>query len=69
MNYDGEWINDMWHGYGTLKLSGTTYVGSFTNGKKSGFGKINWDGKQQAYEGDWQENNYHGAGYWTFENG
>jgi len=45
MNYNGEWINDMWHGYGTHKLSGTTYVGSFANGKKSGFGKINWDGK------------------------
>lgn len=37
-------MNDQFHGNGTLRVSGTTYTGQFTNGKKNGQGVITWDG-------------------------
>lgn len=58
MTYNGDWVNDMWHGYGVLNQSCTVYTGNFANGKKYGQGKLIWEGKQQAYEGEWQENTY-----------
>lgn len=45
MTYQGDWINDIWHGYGVLRQSGTVYTGNFANGKKSGQGKLIWEGK------------------------
>ena len=33
--YEGEWQNDLYHGYGTLKeIIGESYKGWFINGKK-----------------------------------
>ena len=39
-NYDGDWANDKFEGYGTLINFGEKYIGNFKKGKKSGSGAL-----------------------------
>ena len=39
-NYDGEWANDKYEGYGTLFNYGEKYIGNFKNGVKYGKGTL-----------------------------
>ena len=39
-NYDGDWVNDKFEGYGTLINFGEKYIGNFKKGKKSGSGTL-----------------------------
>ena len=54
--YDGEWLNDKYHGYGVCtSASGWKYVGTFKDGKFNGKGV--WthpDGRR--YDGEWKDN-------------
>ena len=49
-SYEGEWKEDIPHGYGKHRMSdGSLYEGHFQNGLKSGKGKYYFDGGM--YEG------------------
>ena len=39
-NYDGDWLNDKYDGYGTLFNFGEKYIGNFKKGKKCGEGTL-----------------------------
>ena len=39
-NYDGDWVEDKFDGYGTLFNFGEKYIGNFKKGKKSGEGSL-----------------------------
>ena len=39
-NYDGDWVNDKFDGYGTLFNYGEKYIGNFKKGKKCGEGTL-----------------------------
>ena len=66
-NYDGDWKNDKYEGFGTLYDHGEKYTGDFKNGKFHGMGsfyKLNGD----ILEGDFFEGNLK-KGKITYKNG
>jgi hypothetical protein len=74
LDYEGEWVDDKWHGKGTLNLkSGDKYVGDFKNDMRNGHGKYTWSENNpdlgKDYIGDFRDNNYHGYGTLQFKNG
>ena len=74
LDYEGEWVDDKWHGKGTLNLkSGDKYVGDFKNGMLNGHGKYTWSenraGDCKDYIGDFRDNNKHGYGTLQFKTG
>jgi hypothetical protein len=67
--YDGQTLNGMKHGSGTLTYSnGTVYKGDFVKDKKHGYG-IYTDAKGLIYEGEFHDNGPHGKGKLTYPNG
>ena len=52
--YDGDWEDDLMHGFGTYKYtSGATYTGQWVKGKMDGSGIMKYaDGSQ--YDGQWE---------------
>lgn len=60
--YEGDWEDDLMHGFGTYKyLSGNIYEGSWEKGKMSGKGVMQFaDGSK--YDGEWADNLMHGVG-------
>jgi hypothetical protein len=60
--YEGDWEDDLMHGYGVYKYtSGSVYSGSWGKGKMNGKGVMQFaDGSK--YDGEWQENLMHGLG-------
>jgi len=50
-NYDGDWVNDKFEGYGTLFDLGEKYIGDFRKGKKCGFGTL-YKKNGDIYEGE-----------------
>lgn len=64
--YDGEWLNDMYHGKGTeqWKYNQIKYTGDFVNSQKTGKGKFEFDGN--VYEGDFVDGQFHGQGKYYF---
>jgi len=60
--YDGNWLNDVMHGTGTLRfISGAVYEGSFKDGVFEGEGSYSFpDGS--TYKGQWVNNVWHGEG-------
>ncbi|KAL6041085.1 MORN repeat-containing protein [Balamuthia mandrillaris] len=64
-NYEGEWKDGKFHGFGTQTWKEAVYVGEFVNGKREGQGKQTWD-KGDVYEGQWKDGNPHGFGYKTW---
>ena len=63
--YEGDWEEDLMHGYGTYKYtSGALYSGSWTKGKQNGKGKMQYaDGS--SYIGQWLANKMHGEGIYV----
>lgn len=63
--YEGDWEEDLMHGYGTYKYtSGAVYTGQWHKGKQHGAGSIQYaDGSR--YEGQWEQNLMHGDGVYT----
>jgi hypothetical protein len=53
--YEGEWINNMMHGKGSLKFEdGKNFVGEFEEDLMSGYGVFTWpDGRK--HEGFWKK--------------
>lgn len=60
--YDGEYLNDMKHGYGEYKwATGNFYKGHYYKDKRHGFGEMYWnDGS--IYKGEWFDGIQHGYG-------
>ena len=60
----GEWRAGKLHGFGRMqrgpKESGTTYTGSFVEGKFHGIGK--WKHQEEKYHGMWEHGRKHGNG-------
>ena len=51
--YEGQFRNDIYHGYGRYIYSnGNYYIGSWQDGKRSGWGKL-VDRSGKVYEGMW----------------
>lgn len=63
--YEGDWEEDLMHGYGTYKYtSGAVYTGQWHKGKQHGTGQMQYaDGSR--YEGQWENNLMHGDGVYT----
>lgn len=68
--YKGEWLDDKYHGKGIECWNNNTivYTGDFVEGKKTGFGKFEFDGNY--YEGDFEDGQFDGEGeYYFIESG
>ena len=68
MLYEGDWANDLRHGYGVLsrvslgdKTRVKIYSGNWVNNKRQGFGGF-WYKNGSYYEGYFMENKRHGFG-------
>jgi hypothetical protein len=64
--YEGEWLNDQQHGYGSesWNYNKIKYTGQFVNGAKSGNGRFQFEGGY--YEGDFVDGQFHGYGKYYF---
>jgi hypothetical protein len=60
--YDGEWKNDLYHGFGTqtIKNGQVKYVGEFKEGKRHGHGTLENGGHK--YTGAFVNDEFHGKG-------
>jgi hypothetical protein len=72
MTYEGQWLQDQWHGRGTQisldVLSQYTYIGDFKHGDIHGKGTMKWaDGR--IYEGEWRAGERHGHGLYVDHKG
>jgi hypothetical protein len=66
-HYDGEWLDDLMHGNGLLKLpEGDVYTGSFARGRCSGQGQWVYPDRT-IYTGAWLDGLYHGAGWLQYD--
>lgn len=67
--YDGEWLDDKYHGQGVITWNiKSKYVGSFKNGKFDGHGVRTWDDGAR-YDGQWKDGLRHVHGVHTYQNG
>lgn len=72
--YEGDWYNDLRHGYGVLsKITENgdvrkVYAGDWKNGRKHGFGS-NWYKDGSYYEGTFRENKRDGYGRFWYKCG
>jgi len=58
--YEGQFKNDIYHGYGRYIYSnGNYYIGNWVDGKRSGWGKL-VDKSGKTYEGMWQYSKFIG---------
>lgn len=60
--YTGPYLNDLYHGQGTLETDTEIYKGVFKLGKKSGYGELYHKDMTLIYEGEWKENKKDGNG-------
>ena len=77
--YEGYWKNNKWHGHGVLtSKSGYViselgfsekYVGEFKEGLLCGSGILYDKNGDVIYDGQWQDNKFHGKGTRLFSNG
>eukprot|EP00931_Biecheleriopsis_adriatica_P101959 TRINITY_DN76_c0_g2_i1.p1 TRINITY_DN76_c0_g2~~TRINITY_DN76_c0_g2_i1.p1 ORF type:complete len:239 (+),score=49.80 TRINITY_DN76_c0_g2_i1:52-768(+) len=70
--YDGEWLDDKQHGFGTHHWSdGRSYEGEYFRGKFHGKGRMEWDSgvEKMIYEGEYKDDMKHGQGKFTWQNG
>lgn len=67
--YEGEFVNDIYEGYGTLVIDNVKYKGNFHNGMKNGYGKLNNSISKNSYEGEWKDDMKNGQGKETYPDG
>ena len=73
--YEGNWEAGKWHGPGTyVYQDGRVYKGAFRHGKCCGRGVLTGPPPEpwfcrEAYEGDFVDDRFHGAGKITLQNG
>jgi len=68
--YDGNWNNNMAHGKGVCEYKKYgVYEGWFANGKREGFGRMEWSRGMWTYEGQWEDDHVNGEGTFKMENG
>jgi hypothetical protein len=68
--YDGQWENDVHHGYGTMvATNGNTYVGDYQCGMKHGHGEYSFFEGGSQYEGQWTNDEMHGVGTYRYPSG
>ena len=66
--YEGEWKNDLFHGFGSLiNTDNTTYTGNFEFGKKEGKG--NYIVGKTIYDGEFSNDVKNGIGKECFQDG
>lgn len=68
-DYEGEWHNDMMHGYGVYRyLSGAIYEGEWKENKQSGQGTYHFPNGAK-YVGQWENHKMNGKGCYTDTDG
>lgn len=64
--YKGQLAEGLYQGAGHLiAMNGDEYIGAFSRGEKSGYGKMVYAHSGNTYEGEWLENKHHGQGKLT----
>lgn len=67
--YEGQFVNGMYHGFGSILFTDSTmYEGTFYEGKMEGSGKIYWN-SGCIYVGEMQNDLMHGSGYMLYPMG
>lgn len=67
--YNGEFLNGKFHGYGTMYyINGDYYEGTWIANKKEGHGKMIFD-TACVYVGEFDDDNMHGVGYMSWPMG
>ena len=67
--YEGQFVNGLYHGFGTmLYTTATIYEGTWYEGKMDGSGKIYWD-SGCLYVGEMKNDLMHGSGYMLYPMG
>ena len=65
--YQGEWLNNMRHGAGTIQYStGDMYTGQWYHNMKHGMGCMQWVTNHELYNGEWKNDVIHGHGKYTY---
>ena len=68
-SYNGEYVNDQFHGTGTFKfVDGASYEGEWSYGLRHGQGIMTYK-TGNVYEGSWKQDKKHGPGKAVFLNG
>ena len=67
-SYEGQWLNNMRHGKGTMRFNDDVYVGDWQQDKRHGNGTQIREGGIEC-EGQWQNDNLHGEAICHFPNG
>lgn len=68
-DYEGEWQNDLMHGYGVYRyLSGAVYEGEWKENKQQGQGSYFFPNGAK-YVGQWEDHRMHGRGCYTDTDG
>ena len=65
MMYQGEWLDGLFHGLGSLRIMNDSFYGYWKNNKKDGYGRIKWSNGSE-YVGEYKEDKFHGNGSLTF---
>lgn len=68
ISYEGERLNNLKHGIGRLRMSGSTYEGEFISDQKHGQGVLTWDDGRQ-YRGQFEDGKFHGSAVMTWPDG
>ena len=65
--YIGEWKNGLRHGKAKMVLlDGSVYEGTYLNGKRNGYGKIDFKAFDEKYKGYFKDGNFHGRGVYSW---
>ena len=66
--YDGEFKDDLEHGWGEEVYTDGIYFGQFQKGQRHGHGQYNFNNGDK-YKGGWEEGNFSGKGEYIFLSG
>jgi hypothetical protein len=68
LSYEGSYRGTMKHGFGKLRMQGSTYEGEFRDDFKAGNGVLTWDDGRQ-YRGQFENGVFHGQAVMTWPDG